>query len=111
MYLVTGAQFVTALGIVEMHMLYANNWDTLQSVNYDYNNIIMLTISNLHVGSIPLRNAPFGRGVGPIWLDNLYCLGNESSLLNCSHRGLSVIATYCDHSDDVGVQCVGENNY
>ena len=65
---------------------------------------------NFFVGSVPLRNAPFGHGVGPIWLDNLYCLGNESSLINCSHRGLSVLSTYCDHSDDVGVQCIGKND-
>ena len=62
----------------------------------------------MFVGSVPLRNAPFGHGVGPIWLDNLYCLGNESSLINCSHRGLGVISTYCDHHDDVGVQCIGK---
>ena len=63
---------------------------------------------DLSVGSVPLRNAPFGHGMGPVWLDNLYCLGNESSLFNCSHRGLGIISTYCDHSDDVGVQCVGK---
>ena len=46
--------------------------------------------------------------MGPILLDNVQCQGHESSVINCSHSGLGVVNTYCDHSDDVGVQCVGK---
>ena len=109
MYLVTGAQFVATLGIVEMRMWYVNNWDILQLVNYylEFTIIKYCEILDLFVGSVPIRYARFGRGVGPIWLDNVHCLGNESLIFNCSHRGLGITSTYCDHSDDVGVQCVG----
>ena len=58
-------------------------------------------------GAIPYSNAHFGSGSGPIWLDYLYCDGNENSLLNCSHRGIGATALLCDHSDDVGVHCPG----
>ena len=58
-------------------------------------------------GAIPYSNAHFGSGSGPIWLDYLYCDGNENSLLNCSHRGIGATSIFCDHLDDVGVQCPG----
>ncbi|XP_072051705.1 scavenger receptor cysteine-rich domain-containing protein DMBT1-like [Amphiura filiformis] len=45
----------------------------------------------------------FGRGVGPIFLDDVRCTGSEASLLQCSHRG---IGTHnCRHSEDAGVIC------
>ena len=66
----------------------------------------MLCISILQ-GAIPYYNAHFGSGSGPIWLDYLYCSGNENSLLNCSHRGIGATSFFCDHLDDVGVQCPG----
>ena len=45
----------------------------------------------------------FGRGRGPILLDNLRCAGTESSLQGCSHRGIGVHS--CSHFEDAGVVC------
>ncbi|KAI8496818.1 scavenger receptor [Branchiostoma belcheri] len=47
--------------------------------------------------------AYFGRGMGPIYLEDLQCDGTESSLFNCSQKGWRVHD--CDHWDDVGVVC------
>uniref|UniRef100_A0A8C5Q4L1 SRCR domain-containing protein n=1 Tax=Leptobrachium leishanense TaxID=445787 RepID=A0A8C5Q4L1_9ANUR len=45
----------------------------------------------------------YGRGSGYIFLDNVKCRGNESSLLQCSYIRWNV--HNCDHSEDAGVTC------
>ena len=49
----------------------------------------------------------FGEGEGPIFLQQLGCEGTESRLLECQRfTGLGL--TTCDHSEDVGVRCIGK---
>ena len=47
----------------------------------------------------------FGQGSGPIWLDDLHCIGSESSLLNCTHDGIEVHEDNCGHDNAAGVEC------
>ena len=57
-------------------------------------------------------NAAFGRGTGQIWLDDVNCIGNENSLVQCSHGGLGV--HNCGHDKDVGAVCrqlKGQSNH
>ena len=45
----------------------------------------------------------FGQGTGPVFLYGVRCTGTESSLLSCSHSGISY--NWCSHSSDAGVVC------
>ena len=56
--------------------------------------------------AVPFYNAFFGPGTGPIWLDDVFCIGDEENILDCFHPGLTNIDFCNGHNDDVGVRCM-----
>ncbi|PVD22131.1 hypothetical protein C0Q70_17935 [Pomacea canaliculata] len=54
-------------------------------------------------GGTVIPASTIGDGTGPIWLDDIRCLGTESSLMNCTRKNLGV--NDCQHDEDVGVSC------
>ena len=48
------------------------------------------------------KYASFGRGSGPIWMDDVDCLGTENSLLDCLFIWNN---SDCSHYEDAGVVC------
>jgi len=58
--------------------------------------------------AVAFRNARFGIGVGPIFLNNVQCNGSENNLTDCP-RSFHV----CNggHSKDAGVRCQGMYGY
>lgn len=57
-------------------------------------------------GSLAAIGAFFGQGTGPIFLDNVNCVGNESRILQC--RSEEIGRQNCQHSEDAGVVCPGQ---
>ena len=52
---------------------------------------------------LPLPLAFFGTGTGIVWLDDVICNGNETSILDCSHNGIGI--SNCGHGEDANVIC------
>ena len=74
------------------------------------NNLLIVPIINISnlifsIGSLPVTDLSFGSGIGPIYLSNVHCMGDEDKLVNCASN--SVDAHQCDHSLDAGVICQG----
>ena len=53
--------------------------------------------------SLATGNAAFGEGAGQIWLDDVSCMGDETSLNQCSHADFGI--HNCFHNEDAGVEC------
>lgn len=47
------------------------------------------------------KYASFGRGFGPIHMDDVLCSGNEATIFDCEYNN----QTGCSHSEDAGVVC------
>ena len=44
-----------------------------------------------------------GTESGPIWLDNVKCNGQESTIAACQHNGWGINS--CNHKNDIGITC------
>ena len=51
----------------------------------------------------PVYNAYYGRGRGPIFMDDVDCSGDEERLIDCEHKGIS--DHNCRHFEYAGVYC------
>ena len=107
--LYNGTEVTTREGRVEI--CYNNEYGTVCDDKWDIIDagVVCQQLNFSFENSIPLRRSYFPSGsntsLSNIFLDNLVCEGDESSLLDCSHN---VIGEHnCDHTEDAGVRCEG----
>ena len=67
----------------------------------------VLYYSRTLLGPVPLTNASFGRGSGPVHLTSMSCLGNEEMLSDCGYVS-GIGAINCHHARDAGVVCTSK---
>ena len=91
-------------GRVEVN--YFGLWGTVcNDSSWDLNDA-MVVCRMLGYTSVLAAHVKYGQGSGNVWMSNLACTGNESSISECVHRGWG--QTPCSHSQDAGVNCGSE---
>ncbi|XP_047429618.1 deleted in malignant brain tumors 1 protein-like [Mugil cephalus] len=89
-----------------VEIFYKGQWGTVCDDEWGMSNadVVCRQQGCGHAVAAP-TSAHFGRGSGPIWLDNVECGGTESALTQCTHNGFG--ENNCGHGEDAGVVCLG----
>uniref|UniRef100_A0A673BAX5 SRCR domain-containing protein n=1 Tax=Sphaeramia orbicularis TaxID=375764 RepID=A0A673BAX5_9TELE len=90
--------------------MYNGLWGTVCDDGWDIKDVdVVCRAKNCGTALKAKSSAFFGEGQGPIWLDDVNCFGNESSLSHCGR--IFFERTGCDHREDAGVVCSGMEDY
>ena len=91
-----------------VEVLYNGVWGTICSDgwNNDNSDVVCRSLGFPRASRSFPTSSRYGRGSGPIWLDNVMCNGNEASLVECTYPGVGIISG-CTHDKDVGLKCTG----
>jgi len=56
-------------------------------------------------GTAILNVHTFGPGEGRVFLSNVSCSSNDTTLSSCGHNGVGIATCGCNHYKDAGVTC------
>ncbi|NWW49432.1 DMBT1 protein, partial [Pedionomus torquatus] len=89
-----------------VEVFYENQWGTVCDDHWDLENAGVVC---RQLGCGAALSAPvaghFRAGSGPIWLDDVNCMGTELALSHCRSKGWG--NNNCHHGEDAGVVCAG----
>ena len=88
-----------------LEVYYHGEWGTACYYGWQSSNNYHVVCRQLGFGTYGYYSY-FGQGSGPIWLDNVYCTGSESTLASCGILGVNVTRS-CSTHQDVGIRCYG----
>uniref|UniRef100_A0A3B1IXQ5 SRCR domain-containing protein n=1 Tax=Astyanax mexicanus TaxID=7994 RepID=A0A3B1IXQ5_ASTMX len=89
-----------------VEVLHRGQWGTVCGNNWDMRDAAVVC-RELGCGEAvdALSEAHFGSGSGPIWMDDVDCIGSESNLKHCISPGWG--KHNCTHTQDAAVICSG----
>ncbi|NXJ86617.1 DMBT1 protein, partial [Trogon melanurus] len=89
-----------------VEVFHNEKWGTVCDDGWDFADA-KVVCRQLDCGTVVLapRRAHFGRGLGPIWLDNVMCTGTEAALSECRAKAWGLHG--CQHAEDASVVCSG----
>uniref|UniRef100_A0A8C0IH95 Soluble scavenger receptor cysteine-rich domain-containing protein SSC5D n=1 Tax=Bubo bubo TaxID=30461 RepID=A0A8C0IH95_BUBBB len=92
-----------------VEVFHNDKWGTVCDDNWDFTDakVVCRQLDCGMVVSAP-RRARFGEGQGPIWLNDVHCLGTEAALSECRTKGWGVHG--CEHGEDASVVCSGNHH-
>ncbi|CAL4064347.1 unnamed protein product, partial [Meganyctiphanes norvegica] len=95
----------TAMGRVEVR--YLGVWGSIcdDDISFEEGNVLCRMMGWNRSVSI-FKNNTFGKGEGPVWLDDLQCVGTERTIEECLH--LPWGQNNCDHTENLGLQCTAQ---
>ncbi|NWT19965.1 DMBT1 protein, partial [Vireo altiloquus] len=91
-----------------VEVLHAHLWGSVCDDTWD---LRAAQVTCAHLGCGPALEAPgaarYGRGSGPIWVDDITCAGTERDLRECPSPPWG--RHNCHHGEDAGVVCAGKD--
>ena len=89
-----------------VEIFYNDTWGTVCDHFWDLRDAIVVCRQLGYSSALTAKGeASFGTGIGKIWLDDVQCLGSESSIDMCLSNEWGF--HYCGHDEDVSVVCTG----
>ena len=87
-----------------VEVLYNGTWGTICDDYWDLRDADVVCRQLGFEGALEaMFSAAFGEGTGQIWLDDMKCKGDETSISQCARSGWGV--HNCWHYKDAGVVC------
>jgi hypothetical protein len=91
-----------------VEICYKGQWGSVcqNSWNYYDTEVACRQLGLGTIGSNSYTGARYGRGQGPVFLNNVGCSGPEATLVECSRSYFGQVTSNCrDHSRDVSISC------
>ncbi|CAD7004430.1 unnamed protein product [Ceratitis capitata] len=86
-----------------LEVRYRGEWGSVCDDDFGIKEAQVMCNSMGFYGTPTLAKNTYGPGSGPIWLDQVSCFGNETTLDQCNHWTWG--EHNCNHTEDVGLKC------
>ena len=87
-----------------VEVFYNGTWGTICDNSWDLKDADVVCRQLGYDGALTAPgDAVFGRGTGQIWLTDVQCVGDETSIFECNHGGWGI--HNCGHNSDASAVC------